>query len=200
MCRSYVVVVLSFKHASALLKEGRQNGIGDLIKDAEETSTGAPLKATTAIVVFVTWRENIKTYSPILLLFSLSHFLLLLSIFPLLPTPPVLCACIEVEGFWCCPRQWTIWVISCAPVSYDFGPRQCCSRAFCLAGLSHGSQTSLFLPFPFHVACVNEPSPQLLWCDLVIYPLDPMTEGLTCSVNCVSDTASQVFHRDSLST
>lgn len=91
-------------------------------------------------------------------------------------------------------------MISCAPVSYDFVPRPCCSRDFCLTGLSHGSQTSLFLPFPFHVACVNEPSPQLLWHDLVIYPLDPMTEGLTCSVNCVSDTTSQVFHRDSLST
>lgn len=59
---------------------------------------------------------------------------------------------LETEGFWCCPRQWTIWVISCAPVSYDFVLRQRCSRAFCLAGLSHGSQTSLFLPFPFHVA------------------------------------------------
>lgn len=145
------------------------------------------------------WKhQNLFSHPPSLLTLPLSPPPIHL---PLAPhPPPVLCACIEVEGFWCCPRQWTIWVISCAPVSYDFGPRQCCSRAFCLAGLSHGSQTSLFLPFPFHVACVNEPSPQLLWCDLVIYPLDPMTEGLTCSVNCVSDTASQVFHRDSLST
>lgn len=31
---------------------------------------------------------------------------------------------------------------------------------------------------PFHVACVNETSPRLLWCDLVVYPLDPMSEGL----------------------
>lgn len=91
-------------------------------------------------------------------------------------------------------------MISCAPVSYDFVLRQCCFRAFCLVGLSHGSQTSLILSFSFHVACVNEPGLQLLWHDLVIYPLDPMTEGLTCSVNCVFDTTSQVFHRDTLST
>lgn len=48
--------------------------------------------------------------------------------------------------------------------------------------------------------CVNETSPQPLWPDLVIYPLDPVTEGLRCSVNCVFDTTSQVFRRDSLST
>lgn len=82
----------------------------------------------------------------------LPHFSLSLSIFPQLAPSPVFCPCVETEGFWCCPRQWTIWVISCAPVSYDFVLRQRCSRAFCLAGLSHGSQTSLFLPFPFHVA------------------------------------------------
>lgn len=79
-------------------------------------------------------------------------FLLSLSVFPQLTPSPVLCPCVETEGFWCCPRQWTIWVISCAPVSYGFVLRQHCSRVFCLAGLSHGSQTSLFLPFPFHVA------------------------------------------------
>ena len=127
------------------------------------------------------------------------------SLSPTLSPSPIhlslhVCVCMEAEGFWWCPRQWTIWVISCAPVSYDFILRHCCSRAFCLAGLSHGSQTSLFLSFPFHVACVNEPGPLLLLRDLVIYPLDPMTEGLTCSVNCVFDTTSQVFHRDTLST
>lgn len=59
---------------------------------------------------------------------------------------------LQAEGFWCCPRQKTIWVISCVPVSYDFVLRQRCSAAFCLAGPSRGSQTSLFLLFPFHVA------------------------------------------------
>lgn len=81
VCLSYIVFCSFFNTPQSSWM--RQNGIGDLIKDAEETSTGALLKAATACMVFVTWRENIKTYSPILPLFSLSHFLLLLSIFPL---------------------------------------------------------------------------------------------------------------------
>lgn len=89
-------------------------------------------------------------------------------------------------------------MISCAPVSYDFVLRQRCSTAFCLAGLSHGSQTSLFSSSLFMWPCVNETSLQLLWCDLVIYPWCPMAEGLTCSVNCVFDTISQFFHRGRL--
>lgn len=67
-----------------------------------------------------------------------------------LPRPPSPCA--ETEGFSSRPRQWAIWEISCAPVSYDFVPRRRCSAAFCLAGPSRGSQTSLFLRSPFHVA------------------------------------------------
>lgn len=57
-----------------------------------------------------------------------------------------------------------------------------------------------FSPSLFMWPCVNGTSPQPLWRDLVIYPLDPMAEGLMCSVSRVFDTTSQVFHRDSLST
>lgn len=164
------------------------------------SQTGISTPGTCGNSLFVTlqtWNEKTK----IIFLFTPhSPAISLSSIFPQPSPSPVVGACVEAVGFWCCPRQWTIWVISCAPVSYDFVLRQCCSWAFCLAGLSHGSQTSLFLSFPFHVARVNETSPRLLWGDLVIYPLDPMTEGLTCSVNCVSDTTSHSFHRDSLST
>lgn len=109
------------------------------------------------------------------------------------------CAIVRAQGFWCCPRQWTIWVISCAPVSYDFVRRLRRFRPF--VWLAWAMEVRL-PSFSAPVSCGSceraESRAIVVWfSDL---PAGSNDRGLTCSVNCVFDTSSQVFHRDSLST